>query len=89
MEFNVKMLFELSYEISRNEFDLFWFHNIVYNSILLNAQLAALESEQFLIKDFYLVEVGDDSHHVAAAKYWNKLINILYFCQEEPKTAKV
>ena len=50
--------------------DLFYniVHNILYN-MLLNAQLATLESEQFLIKDFYLVEVGDDSHHVAAAKY--------------------
>ena len=72
MEFYVKM----SYEISHKEFDLFWFHNILYilYNIFLNAQLATLESEQFLIKDFYLVEVGDDSHHVAAAKYWNKII---------------
>ena len=49
-------------------FDFTIFYTILYN-IFLNAQLATLESEQFLIKDFYLVEVGDDSHHVAAAKY--------------------
>ena len=49
-------------------FDSTIFYTILYN-ILLNDQLATLESEQFLIKDFYLVEVGDDSHHVAAAKY--------------------
>ena len=41
----------------------------VLHIILLDAQLVTLESEQFLIKDFDLVEVGDDSHHVAAAKY--------------------
>ena len=49
-------------------FDSTIFYTILYNT-LLNDQLATLESEQFLIKDFYLVEVGDDSHHVAAAKY--------------------
>ena len=49
-------------------FDFTILYTILYN-ILLNAQLATLELEQFLIKDFYLVEVGDDSHHVAAAKY--------------------
>ena len=38
MEFNVKIVFDLSYEISHKEFDLFWFHNILYNSVQHFAQ---------------------------------------------------
>ena len=65
------MLFDLVMKhltLNLTFFDFTIFYTIL-NNILLNAQLATLESEQFLIKDFYLVEVGDDSQHVAAAEY--------------------
>ena len=68
MELYVKMKFDLVMKYLTRNLSFFDFTQFYVYNILLNDQLATLESEQFLIKDFYLVEVGDDSHHVAASK---------------------
>ena len=65
MEFYVKMKFDLVMKYPTRNLSFFDFTQF-YTTF---CSMTTLEFEQFLIKDFYLIEVGDDSHHVAAAKY--------------------
>ena len=63
----------------------FRLHNILYNFIQYFAQSPTcnfgLECEQISeISDFDLIEVGDDSHHVAAAENWKSLLVYLFTC---------